>query len=367
MFFRWLVVFLVGVIVGCLIASWVMRRTDRWGGPHIGQTLRSEDSRVLPVLSSSDGVLRHPGSDVTSAEIPQGQTAGIKTSGDAADAFGAEADGYHVRSDDEIPLAVSFDIAYDVVKAASSADAAPEGVAGREPMLAVVLDDVGYSMSLAMRVVSLDLPLTLAVIPGVRYSGAIAEELDRRGIPYLAHIPMQAVGDPDGRAGHVGLKNDYAIGVGMTEQAVREILIPLIDSLPGAYGVSNHRGSKATSDPDTMKAVMSLLKERDLFFLDSHTTANTVAYETARADGLRTAKNSFFIDHEGDADRISAAFDRAVGVVAKAGSAVAICHMRLETIKFLEGLKQRDMKAAGVRLVTLTQLMRERELQKGDM
>jgi polysaccharide deacetylase 2 family uncharacterized protein YibQ len=365
------------MVVGCLLASWAMRRADREDGPHIGQTLRSEDSRILPVLLSSHNVLRSPDSGVVSAEIPQGQASDAETSGDHTDALGAGAETlgeeaeddyvWSALSDDETPLTVSFDIAYDVVKAAGSEDAAPGGVAGRMPMLAVVLDDVGYSMSLAMRVISLDLPLTLAVIPGVRYSGAIAAELDKRGIPYLAHIPMQAVGDPDGRAGHVGLKNDYAIGVGMTEPAMRETLIPLIDSLPGAYGASNHRGSKVTSDPDMMKIFMSLLKERDLFFLDSHTTANTVAYETARAEGLRTAKNSFFIDHEGDAERISAAFDRALGVVTKAGSAVAICHMRLETIKFLEELKRKDMKAAGVNLVTLTQLMMERERRKGDM
>jgi polysaccharide deacetylase 2 family uncharacterized protein YibQ len=207
----------------------------------------------------------------------------------------------------------------------------------------------------------------MAIIPGIRYSAAVVEELDSRGIPYLIHIPMQAVGDPDGKAGHTGLKDDYAIGVGMTESAMREILVPLIDSMPGAYGISNHRGSKVTPDPRMMKALMNLLKERDLFFLDSLTTANSVAYDTARAMGVRTARNSFFLDHEADVGKISAVFEQAMKLAAQAGSVVAICHMRSETIRFLEDLKQRDISAEGVRLVTLEQLMKERELQKGDM
>ncbi|MDR3355201.1 MAG: divergent polysaccharide deacetylase family protein [Synergistaceae bacterium] len=444
MLIRWLVVFLAGVVVGFLIASWVMRSTDHGDDSGTSRILSSNDvlssrdaeelraavlNEIFPpsdavieaskdVLSSPDqgevsadvaeGIL--PSSDIgaVQSDVPQPDTSGIigtkisgglqpssddsvlriETSKDirpspnegsvtanvpkwriapAKTQDTASDDDYRDWGNDETLLSVSLDVVYDVVEAEGSSDAAPGGDSGRIPMLAIVLDDVGYSMSLAMQVISMDLPLTMAVIPGTRHSAAIAAELDRRDIPYLAHIPMQAAGDPDGKAGHIGLKDDYAIGVGMTESAIREILIPLIDSLPGAYGVSNHRGSKVTSDPETMKALMRLLKERNLFFLDSHTTANTVAYETARAMGVRTARNSFFIDHDGDVDKIWAAFDRAIGVVTKAGSAVAICHMRLETIKFLEGLKQRDLNSDGVRLVTLTQLMKERELRKGEM
>ncbi|MDR1481783.1 MAG: divergent polysaccharide deacetylase family protein [Synergistaceae bacterium] len=378
-----------------------MSRVDLKDSPSVERVLRGDDPGFLPIFISDDIPLSDDASAV-SPDVPERRGGEERTSDDAAIAglYVQEVQSGEDRTSDDT-VAVSPDLSEakrEEKPASDDASTSGPGVSegrsaevrspdaieesgrleesdggtfddadGRMPMLAVVVVDMGYNISLASRVISLDLPLTLAIIPGIRYSVAVAEELDRKGIPYLIHVPMQAVGDPDGKAGHKGLKDDYAIGVKMTKSEMRAVLVSLIDSMPGAYGMSNHRGSKMTSDPKAMKDLMNLLKERDIFFLDSHTTANSVAYDTARAVGVKTARNSFFLDHEAEVEKISAVFERAMKLAEQVGSAVAICHMRSETIRFLEDLKRRDMSAAGVRLVTLAELMKERELRKGDM
>lgn len=228
-----------------------------------------------------------------------------------------------------------------------------------KPALAIVLDDCGFSMEFAGRLAKLQLPLTWAIIPNLRYSTATAKLLDTKGIPYIMHIPMQAYVDADGLAG----TQQYSIGVGMSADAVRKALVPVLDAFPGAYGINNHRGSKATSDQSTMNAVMAVLSERRLFFMDSSTSQKSVAYKTAARYGLDTAKNNYFLDNVSDRAKVREQLDTAISGAKKKGSAVAICHMRPETIACLEALAQDYAGRQGVRFVTLPELVK---LRKGD-
>jgi polysaccharide deacetylase 2 family uncharacterized protein YibQ len=220
--------------------------------------------------------------------------------------------------------------------------------------LAIVLDDCGGNIVLARQVNSLDLPITWAIIPRLKYSSETAQLLRESEVPFLIHVPMQAVSDPDGKAGDPRF---YYIGAGMSENEVREALTPILDSLPDAYGINNHRGSKATADRDLMKSVMTVLSERGLFFMDSNTSRETVAYEIAVETGLRAAKNARFLDNKSELAAISLQMEQAVSSALKKGSHIAICHLRPGTVTFLEGLSRDDIAKRGVMLVTLPQLM----------
>ncbi len=230
------------------------------------------------------------------------------------------------------------------------------------PALAIVVDDCGFSMDYARRLRDCDFPLTWAILPNLRFTRETADMLREQGTPFLVHVPMQAYVDPDGKAG--GAKF-YSIGVGMDEQDVQSAIVPLLDSLPEAYGVNNHRGSKVTSDPSVMRQVMNVLRERDLFFMDSSTSSKTVAYRTARAVGLDAVKNNYFLDNEADREKIRAQADRAIAGAKKRGSAVAICHLRPETISFFESTDASYFTSRGVRLVTLPELVELRKEMEG--
>jgi polysaccharide deacetylase 2 family uncharacterized protein YibQ len=235
------------------------------------------------------------------------------------------------------------------------------------PVLALVVDDCGGSLEMARRLLSVDIPLTWSVIPYLKYSEKTAELLRSEDVPFLVHVPMQALADPDGKAGE---KNYYHIGVGMTREAVCGALEPMLDSLPGAYGINNHRGSKATADADVMDSVMRVLAKRGMFFMDSRTSPKSVAYKSALKNGVAAAENSHFLDNESDRTRIAEELAVASSMAKKRGSAIAICHLRPETVAFFEDFKAGKIEVDGIsaisaiRFVTLPQLM---ELRKGEL
>jgi polysaccharide deacetylase 2 family uncharacterized protein YibQ len=116
-----------------------------------------------------------------------------------------------------------------------------------------------------------------------------------------------------------------------------------IGRLPGASGLNNHQGSLATADRRVVRAVLSVVRERGLFFLDSRTSAASVAVEEARALGLATIPRDVFLDDtrvesaaEGGApEALAAAWTRALGLAASKGHAVVIGHPHAATIDFL--------------------------------
>ena len=65
-------------------------------------------------------------------------------------------------------------------------------------------------------------------------------------------------------------------------------------------------GSRATADSRVMEAVLATLRERQLFFLDSRTTPETIGYALARGMGVPTARRDLFIDPVDDRDAIEA-------------------------------------------------------------
>jgi len=129
----------------------------------------------------------------------------------------------------------------------------------------------------------------------------------------------------------------------------------MLETVPHAAGVNNHEGSKATADPQLMDALMPALRERGLFFVDSRTTASTVAYNTARRYGVRAASRKVFLDDSLDANAIEKQIDLAVKDADRDGQAIAIGHPHPETIATLRQMLPR-LKEHGIQLVFASDL-----------
>ncbi|MBU2503050.1 divergent polysaccharide deacetylase family protein [bacterium] len=266
------------------------------------------------------------------------------------------------------------------------------------PTLALVIDDWGNNKSDAARaILDLDSPLTLAVLPGRPFSREFAlnrtdlvlppeQESDRGDLPadgqfdpvrgrlaagcpvevalgrkaqpipgrrreVLLHLPMEPEGypDPDPGAG--------ALMVGMDQEAIAALIDGHRKALPMVTGVNNHMGSAATADEATMQALMTVLRERDLFFLDSLTTSKSVAAAAAAREGIPVLSNRLFLDYDSeDAGRIRANLDRLVEAARATGFAVGIGHPYPATAEVLRRELPR-LEAAGVRLVTVSELL----------
>jgi hypothetical protein len=209
--------------------------------------------------------------------------------------------------------------------------------------VAIVVDDLGFSLDAAKRLASIPIPVTWAIIPYQRFSQATAGIAKDHGIPFIVHLPMEAKGDPG---------NPKAlVRAGMDPDVVRLSVRNALWSLPGAIGLNNHQGSRATEDPTAMEGVMLELKAEGLFFVDSRTSGGSVAYPVAVEKGLPATLNRFFLDHYDKEEFFRDQFRKAFALARKNGGAVAICHARPGTLNFLP--KLREMTPEDVEFVTV--------------
>ena len=145
--------------------------------------------------------------------------------------------------------------------------------------------------------------------------------------------------------------------LGMTREQVESALAGMLETVPHAVGVHHHQGSRATADPALMAELMTALRERRLFFIDSRTTAATVAYDTAEREGVRAASRKVFLDDTPEREAVLAQLKLAARDALRDGSAIAIGHPHPATIAALaEGVPQ--LEASGIRLVFVSDLVR---------
>jgi uncharacterized protein len=213
----------------------------------------------------------------------------------------------------------------------------------REEQLAIVIDDLGYDRADADALATLPIPLTVAVLPDLAHSTEVAERAWRQGREVLLHLPMEARADTGRRAG-VGLRP------GMDDAEVDAVVGAMLETVPHAIGVSNHRGSRATADRPLMEALTTVLGKRGLFLIDSRTTTATVALVTAQRAGVRVAARNVFLDNIPERRAILGQLELAALHARRSGATIAIGHPHPATIAALgEGLPR--LEAQGVRLV----------------
>jgi hypothetical protein len=216
-------------------------------------------------------------------------------------------------------------------------------------LLAIIIDDLGNDRSAGNAVVSLPFPVTVSVLPNLPYSADIAEEAYHRGDQVLLHLPMEAQSAS-------AQPESAELRVGMNANQVRGALSSMLDTVPHVVGVNNHEGSRATSDPALMNELMPALHERALFFIDSRTSASTVAYDAAQHSGVASASRKVFLDDQVDRDAIDSQINLAVRDASRDGSAIAIGHPHPETIAVL-AKSASSFEAQGVRLVFASDLV----------
>ena len=217
------------------------------------------------------------------------------------------------------------------------------------PQLAIVVDDLGNDRAQADSLFRLSYTLTVSVLPHESNSGEIAEEAHRRGYEVMLHLPMATV---------AGSKDEaIELHPGMASPDVEKTFVAMLDTVPYAEGVNNHEGSLGTADQKLMDELMPLLRQHDLFFIDSRTTAATVAESAAQAAGVHTARRNVFLDDEQSVPAIRKQFELAIRDAREKGSALAIGHPHPETLQVLgEMLPQAERQ--GVRLVFAKDLAR---------
>lgn len=222
------------------------------------------------------------------------------------------------------------------------------------PRLAIIIDDMGHDRSSADELLGLPFPLTISILPHLPLSAEVAEEAHRRGDQILLHLPMEPEATGGGSEGVT--QEAIELRVGMNADQVSTTLAGMLETVPHAAGVNNHEGSRATADAPLMQVLMPALRERNLFFIDSRTTAATVAYTAAESAGVRAASRKVFLDDTPTKEAVLAQLELAAKDAARDGSAIAIGHPHPATIAALTQAVP-ALEARGVRLVFASDLV----------
>ena len=217
------------------------------------------------------------------------------------------------------------------------------------PRLAIIIDDLGSDRSVAEAVFALGYPLTVSVLPNHEQSTEIDQEARRRGFEVMLHLPMQSVANETPEA--------QELRPGMAASDVTAMLDQFLQSVPDASGVNNHQGSQATADPALMDELMPALRDHRLFYVDSRTTAATVAYETAQDFGVRSAfRNVPFLDDVAEVPAVRKQLELALREARQKGQAVAIGHPHAATLEALREVLPKAQ-SEGIRLVHVSELV----------
>jgi hypothetical protein len=225
----------------------------------------------------------------------------------------------------------------------------PGSSAGR---IALVIDDLGRSVAEVERLLALGVPLGYAVLPWERRTREVAARLARAEAELLCHLPMA------GRAG--ANPGPGALSPGDRPARLAALTRRALDELPEAAGVNNHMGSRLTADPEAMAAVLDAVAARGLYFLDSRTTPDSVAFDLARARDLPAARRDLFLDEDPGEGAIEEAFDRLLDLARARGAAVAIGHPRPATLAVL-ARRIPDALARGFEFVPPSDLLEREE------
>ncbi|MCR9161514.1 MAG: divergent polysaccharide deacetylase family protein [Nannocystaceae bacterium] len=222
--------------------------------------------------------------------------------------------------------------------------------------LAIVIDDVGRELHLLEKLLSLRYRLTFSVLPGAVYADGVQLRLaaDRRRYrEVMLHLPMEP-SDPAAMAEGLESQETFLLTTDDAETIERKTRAAL-DEVPAAIAVNNHMGSKLTADRTAMDAVMSVLAQREVFFLDSRTHHDTQAVVAARAAGVPALSRQVFLDHEVSAEAIAAQLDEAARL-SRLGPTVAIGHPSAQMYEVL-ATKLPELLAQGVSVYPLSHVL----------
>jgi polysaccharide deacetylase 2 family uncharacterized protein YibQ len=214
--------------------------------------------------------------------------------------------------------------------------------------VALVIDDLGHDVDDLRPLVALGVPVTYSVLPFEDETPQVVTALRQRRAEILLHLPMEPM--------HGQNPGPGALLQGMSDGELREKTEAALKAVPGAVGVNNHMGSLLSSEEGPMNAVLGVLAEKGLFFLDSRTSAESVGYKVAIGLGVPAAERQVFLDGDPSPAAIHAQFQRLLDLARRKGAAIAIGHPHPETLAALTR-EVPKAKAAGYEFVPVSYLL----------
>jgi polysaccharide deacetylase 2 family uncharacterized protein YibQ len=234
-------------------------------------------------------------------------------------------------------------------------NALPEGATAGQPMIAIVIDDMGLDRKRSAEVMTLPGPLTLSFMT---YAEDLAKQTAigrAHGDEIMLHMPMEP------QARHVD-PGPNALVTGLDDAELKRRVIWGLNRIDGIVGVNNHMGSRFTESQPGMTIVLEQLRERGLFFLDSRTTPRSVGLATARQMGVPSVGRDVFLDNFMTDPEVARELVETEAVARRNGVAIAIGHPHDATIAELRQWLP-TVAAKGFKLVPVSAIVAREQAQ----
>ena len=221
--------------------------------------------------------------------------------------------------------------------------------AKHRPLVAIIIDDLGYDEKIAIKFSNLNAVLTFSILPHSPFQKTIAHLSREKGFDIMLHLPMEPVEYPDVNPGPGTLLTS------MTPDQLTRQLENDLDAVPFIKGVNNHMGSKMTAASSQMYQIFTILKKRGLYFVDSRTTVDTLCKPSARLFQIPFAQRDVFLDHVATVEFIRKQLNELVRIAQRNGYAVGIGHPHSLTYQVLREMLPELQKK--VRLVPASEIV----------
>lgn len=222
--------------------------------------------------------------------------------------------------------------------------------AAEMPRIAIIIDDLGYELLAGKRAVALPGPVACAILPLTPHARRLAGDARAANKEILLHLPLQAE-ESEGPVEPGGLLLD------MSQSQFKAAFAQNVAAVPYAIGVNSHRGSMLTRHPGHMSWLMQeIVRHGDLFFIDSYTTAASVALDLAREAAVPATRRDVFLDPDRSDATLVREFARLKKLARENGTAIGIGHPYPATLEFLE----RELPLlddAGVQLISISRMV----------
>ncbi len=199
----------------------------------------------------------------------------------------------------------------------------PNKLTTKLPKLAIIIDDVSFSRDIK-KIKALNMPITMSFLPPSKNHPDSAK-LALKEPFYMVHLPLEA-------------KNFFAaepstLHVLASQREISRRIREIKQQFPKVKYINNHTGSTFTSSEIAMNRLIYALRQENITFIDSRTTAATKVPDVMKNFGMPYMARDVFLDHSPEVSEIKKQIRRAISLAKKHGSAIAIGHPHKKTFQ----------------------------------
>lgn len=229
-------------------------------------------------------------------------------------------------------------------------DEAPAATENGEYVISIVIDDMGINQQRTKDIIAIQAPLTSSFLTYGKNLEELCKAAENAGHEVMLHAPME----PKVEA---ALAPD-TLKIEMSDEEIKDGFLNMLGKFEGVdlKGINNHMGSRFTESAPKLDVVMKILKDKNMFFLDSKTSEYTTGDKVAALEGVRYLSRDVFLDNQNDYEYVLKQLQKLEKIALKQGYAVGIGHPKSATVEALtDWLK--DLEGKPIKLVALSELM----------